>query len=108
MGNQDTRAEARSSPRTAPAVESADAPNVAVHPRTIIVPRRPGLLREYQARSRRPRDELDGLIDKLFGPTTDEKPGRFDAGLAVVGLSLAAWAIILGARVLRCGSGSWP
>jgi hypothetical protein len=96
MGNQETRAEAWSSLGTAPAVGSADAPKAVVHPRTVIVPRRPGFLREYQPRSRRPRDELDDLIDKLFGPSTDEKPGRFDAGLAVVGLILAAWAIILG------------
>ena len=80
------------SARTAP----ADASAAAVRPRTVVVPRRPGSLREYQPRSRRRRDELDDLIDELFGPTTDEKPGRFDAGLAVVGLSLAAWAIILG------------
>ena len=92
MGDQETRAEARSSARTPP----ADASEAAVLPRTVIVPRRPGSLREYQPRSRRRRDELDDLIDELFGPATDEKPGRFDAGLAVVGLSLAAWAIILG------------
>jgi hypothetical protein len=54
------------------------------------------LLREYQPRSRRPRDEFDDLIDELFGATTNEKPGRFDAGLVVAGLSLAAWATILG------------
>jgi hypothetical protein len=96
MEYQETRAEARGNLETAPVVGSADAAKAAVHPRTVIVPRRPGSLREYQPRSRRPRDELDDLIDELFGPTTDEKPGRFDVVLSVGGLSLAAWAIVLG------------
>ncbi len=64
--------------------------------RMVIVPRRPGLLREFQAKPGRPRDELDEFIDELFGATTDEKPGPFDAGLIIVGLVLAAWAVILG------------
>jgi hypothetical protein len=62
----------------------------------VIVPRRPALLREQEAASQRPRDELDDLIDDLFGTTTDEKPGRFDAGLVLIGLLLVAWAGILG------------
>jgi hypothetical protein len=62
----------------------------------VIVPRRPGLLREYKARPGRPRDELDEFIDELFGATTEEKPGPFDVGLVVVGLVLAAWAVVLG------------
>lgn len=64
--------------------------------RMVIVPRRPGLLREFKAAPGRPRDELDDFIDELFGATTDEKPGLFDAGLIVVGLVLAVWALILG------------
>ena len=64
--------------------------------RMVVVPRRPGLLRAYEAAPQRPRDELDDFIDGLFGATTDEKPGRFDAGLVVVGLLLAAWAVVLG------------
>lgn len=63
--------------------------------RMVIVPRRPGLLREYQTRQR-PRDELDEFIDDLFGATTDEKPGRFDVALVVIGLVLVAWAGLLG------------
>lgn len=92
MSTQETRAEAPSSAR----IEPDDATTAAVQPRTVIVPRRPGMLREHQPRARRRRDELDDLIDGLFGPTTDEKPGRFDAGLVVVGLGLAAWAVGLG------------
>ena len=80
MANQEMRTEARSSLGTVPAVGSADASKAADHSRTVIVPRRPGPLRQYQPRSPRPRDELDELIDELFGPTTNEKPGRFDAG----------------------------
>lgn len=64
--------------------------------RMVIVPRRAGLLREFQVKPGRPRDELDEFIEELFGATTDEKPGRFDAGLIIVGLLLAAWAVILG------------
>jgi hypothetical protein len=96
MGNQETRAEARSSPASTPVVRSADALEASTHPRTVIVPLRPGSLREYEPRSERPRDELDDLIAELFGPETDERPGLFDAGLAVAGLSLATWAIVLG------------
>jgi hypothetical protein len=67
--------------------------------RMVIVPRRPGLLREYQTRQR-PRDELDEFIDDLFGATTEERPGRFDAALVAIGLVLVAWAGFLGGPAL--------
>jgi hypothetical protein len=68
--------------------------------RMVIVPRRPGLLRPYEVAQQRPRDELDDVIDDLFGATTDEKPGPFDVGLVVVGLGLAAWGVIFGGPAL--------
>ncbi len=71
--------------------------------RMVVVARRPALLREHEASPQRPRDELDDFIDELFGATTDEKPGRFDAGLVVIGLGLAVWASILGGP----GSALW-
>ena len=64
--------------------------------RVVAVPRRPSLLREYEAAPRRQRDELDEFIDELFGATIEEQPGRFDALLVIVGLVLIAWAAILG------------
>ena len=96
MDDQDRLAGARSNLDVAPTVGAADTSSVDVHPRTVIVPRRPGPLREYQPRSPRPHDELDDLIDELLGPATDEKPGRFDVGLVVAGLSLLTWATQLG------------
>ena len=62
--------------------------------RVVIVPRRPGLLREYTTRQR-PRDELDDFIDELFGAATEEKPGRFDLLLVVIGVVLIGWASLL-------------
>ena len=62
--------------------------------RVVIVPRRPGLLREYQT-TQRPRDELDEFIDELFGAATEEKPGRFDLLLVITGAVLIAWASLL-------------
>lgn len=82
---------------TAPAGgPSADGEASGQAGRTVIVPRRPGLLRDYEAAPQRPRDELDDFIDELFGSTTEEKPGWFDAGLVVVGLVLVAWYALLG------------
>ena len=66
----------------------------AAQPRIVLVPRRPGSLHERQPGSPRQPDELDDLIDGIFGPPTDERPGRFDAGLVGLGLGLTAWAAI--------------
>jgi len=71
--------------------------------RMVVVARRPALLREQDGSPQRPRDELDDFIDDLFGATTDEKPGRFDVGLVVIGLALLVWASILGGP----GSALW-
>lgn len=68
--------------------------------RTVIVPRRPSLLREHEIARQRPRDELDDFIDELFGATIEEKPGGFDVLLVVVGLLLIAWAVVFDAPVL--------
>ena len=79
------------------ALDAARAHPEVIDPRRmVIVPRRPGILREAEARRQRPRDELDDLIYDLFGETTDEKPGRFDAGLVIAGLLLSGWAFLLG------------
>jgi hypothetical protein len=43
----------------------------------------------------RSRDDLDDLIDDLL-PDTDERPGWFDAGLLVVGITLLAVGLVAG------------
>ncbi len=91
---QQPQVAATGSPATTPAVESDDATTAAVQPQTVIVPRRPASLRVLRPPTRRQRDELEDLIDDIFGPPIDESPGRFDAGLVVVGLGLAAWAVV--------------
>jgi hypothetical protein len=63
--------------------------------RSVIVPRRPSLLREHETARQRPRDELDDFIDDLFGATIEEKPGRFDALLVSLGLLLITWVAVL-------------
>ncbi len=58
----------------------------------VIVPHRPGpLITLDSVRSQRKRDDLDELIDELF-PDIDERPGVFDAGLAVLGVGLLVWS----------------
>jgi hypothetical protein len=59
--------------------------------RLVVVPVRPGPLRPLDHRSGGSRDDLDEMIDEVFGPTTDERPGAFDAALLVLGLVLLTW-----------------
>lgn len=44
----------------------------------------------------RARDELDELVDEMFGPSTEERPGPFDLVLLIGGALLLAWAILAG------------
>jgi len=55
----------------------------------VIVPRRPGPLLELLAETTRQRDDLDELLDDLFGEPTREGPGLFDIGLIAGGTALA-------------------
>ena len=58
------------------------------------MPHRPGPLISLDAsRSKRGPDDLDELVDSLF-PEVDERPGWFDATLAIGGAVLLAWAWI--------------
>ena len=59
----------------------------------VVVPSSPGPLRSL-APTERPADDLDHLIDDLFGPTPEERPGVFDVGLIVAGIGLLAWGVI--------------
>jgi hypothetical protein len=72
----------------------------AEKPRLVLVPRDPGPVRELDRPGAGSRDDLDELVDDLFGPITDERPGLFDAALLLVGAGLLAWAILTGASGL--------
>ena len=69
--------------------------------RLVLVPRSAGPLRPLDARRGRTGDDLDILIDEVFGPSTDEGPGPFDVVLVVGGLLLVGWSWLTG------GSGPW-
>ncbi len=62
----------------------------------MVIPRSTGPLRHLGGRGRRA-DELDELIDELFGDATDEGPGLFDALLVLGGLAIVAWATLTSA-----------
>jgi hypothetical protein len=62
--------------------------------RLLLVPHRPGPLLPLDAQPGKHGDDLDVLIDEVFGPPTDEGPGAFDAALVVVGLALLAWSVL--------------
>src|SRR5262245_20412121 len=56
----------------------------------VVVPRRPGAL--IKPPDKRRRDDLDEVLDELFGEPTREGPGPFDAALVVGGVLLGATA----------------
>jgi hypothetical protein len=67
----------------------------------LVVPRTPGPLRPLDRSGPGQGDELDEIIEEVFGPTTDEGPGIFDVVLVAGGLALVAWSWISG------GAGPW-
>lgn len=67
----------------------------------VVVPRQPGPLRSLDTVSHAPGDDLDQVIDEVFGPPDNDGPGLFDVGLVVVGAALIAWSWISG------GTGPW-
>jgi hypothetical protein len=73
---------------------------VAQEHQLLVVPRSPGPLRPLE-RAVEPADELDEIIDEVFGPTTDEGPGLFDVALVIGGIALVALSWISG------GGGPW-
>jgi hypothetical protein len=68
-----------------------------VSPSLVIVPAEPGRLVPFDPTRSKPADELDLVIDEMFGPTTDERPGRFDFALLAIGASVLGWAFLTGA-----------
>ena len=81
------------------------------HGRLVLVPRSPGLLIDL-APAVAERDDLDDVLDELFGEAPTEGPGVADIALVVVGLAglafgltglLDTWATVLGALALLLG-----
>jgi hypothetical protein len=62
-------------------------------PALVVVPRRPGPLIVPPTDERR-RDDLDDVLDELFGEPTKEGPGPFDVVLVVGGLLLGAASLL--------------
>jgi hypothetical protein len=75
--------------------EASEAPR-----QVVVVPRTPGPLRSL-GNGERAGDDLDALIDEMFGPTTSEGPGVFDAALVLLGAGMIAWSLLGG------GAGPW-
>jgi len=67
----------------------------------VVVPRTPGPLRVLDDAGAARGDDLDMMIDEVFGPSTDEGPGLFDVVLVVGGIALVAWSWVSG------GAGPW-
>lgn len=67
------------------------AASASERPTLVVVPRQPGPLIKPPPDKRR-HDDLDELLDELFGEPTREGPGPFDAALIVGGVLLAATA----------------
>ncbi len=67
----------------------------------VVVPRTPGPLRVLDDVGMAKGDELDAMIDEVFGPSTDEGPGLFDIVLVLGGIALVAWSWLTG------GAGPW-
>jgi len=80
---------------TGPMATALDPGEQLAAARFLVVPPDPGPLRSL-VRPARDRDELDDLVDDLFGEPSDERPGAFDIGLVVAGVAGVGWAILGG------------
>jgi hypothetical protein len=78
--------------------------------RILVVPRTPGPLIDPRPQRQREPDEVDELVDELFGPADDTPVGWFDGaclagGLVLLVLSLTVWssgALTVVAVILLC------
>ena len=68
--------------------------------RIVVVPNTPGPLRDLNPAAEASRDDLDQLIDELFGPAPADRPGIFDVVLLVVGILLFAWGLATSASAV--------
>jgi len=85
--------EGRTTAVTGPMATVLDPGEQLAEARFLVVPPDPGPLRSL-VRPARDRDELDDLVDDLFGEPSDERPGVFDIGLVVAGVAGIAWSIL--------------
>jgi hypothetical protein len=79
---------------------AGDPPGSPASPRArrlVLVPREIGPMVALDQGAGGPKDDLDALVDEVFGPSTDERPGPFDLALLVAGAILLAWALLTGA-----------
>ena len=68
--------------------------------RIIVVPRTPGPLRDLDSPADASRDDLDQLIDEVFGPPPEDRPGIFDVALLALGILLFAWGLATSASTI--------
>jgi len=83
-----------------PAIESRESAAIPGRPgerRLVVVPHEVGPIRPLRQGAAGPKDELDALVDDVFGPSTDERPGVFDLLLTAAGAVIFAWALLTGA-----------
>ena len=80
---------------TGPMATALDPGEQRAEARFLVVPPDPGPLRSF-TRPASDRDELDDLVDDLFGEPSDERAGAFDIGLVVAGVAGLAWAVLGG------------
>ena len=80
---------------TGPMATALDPGEQRAEARFLVVPPDPGPLRSL-IRPARDRDELDDLVDDLFGEPSDERSGAFDVALVVAGVAGLAWAVLGG------------
>jgi hypothetical protein len=71
-----------------------DADDTSRHAELLVVPHRPGPLIELPPERRR--DEIDDVLDELFGEAPRDTPGAFDAVLVAGGAALAVAALAAG------------
>jgi hypothetical protein len=75
-------------------------PAVPGHPappderRLVLVPHEQGSIVPLEIGQGREVDDLDVLVDEVFGPSTDERPGAFDVLLLLGGIALLVWALL--------------
>jgi hypothetical protein len=62
--------------------------------RLLLVPRVPGPLLAVDLAMGRPRDDLDLMIDDLFGDPVEERSGVIDVVLVIAGVALLLWTAL--------------
>lgn len=69
------------------------------HDNLVVVPPTPGPLRPLH-RGRREPDDLDAIVEEVFGADDDAGPGWFDLALLLAGAGLTTWGVAGGSRLV--------